>query len=480
MDSNTPQLKQHFNLFMACVLIVSSIIGAGVFKKVAPMSATLMSPGWVILAWVLAGLVSLAGALSAAEISGLLAKAGGQFVYFRKMYGDTFAFFYGWACFTTILSSSIASIAYVFAQSLYGFLPFPEISGAWTEVSLGGIIYPFRNLSVKLITIAAIWALSILNYRGVKQSGTVSKLVIITVLAGIVFIVLSSFLSAKGSFENIRTNSVQYGERFGSPFLLISAMFTALLGAFWPYEGWNSLGFIGGEIQDAKKNLPRAFFWGMLIVIGTYVIANISYLYAMPIDQIIAISKTENGIAGVEVMRNNLGQGGALFISLLIIVSTFGCTNTTILMASRVYFAMAKEGVFFPKAAEIHPKYHSPANALIMQAIWASCLVLSGSFDQLTDMLIFASFIFYGANAAGLFVLRKTMANVHRPYKVFGYPWVPIFFIVFCGAFLVNTLIERPREALLGLGLIASGLPFYLYWKRKNRPVPEGDQPLTN
>ncbi|TAE55970.1 MAG: amino acid permease [Bacteroidetes bacterium] len=460
-------LRPTFGLFTAVILILSSIIGSGVYKKIVPMSETLMSPGLVLACWVLAGVVSMLGALSAAEVSGLLAASGGQYVYFRKMYGQGLAFFFGWSCFAVIQSGSIASISYVFAQSVNGLGELPRLSAEWEAFSLGGVVFPFQNIGVKALAIALIWALTALNYRGVRQGGLLSTVVTLTIVAGILSVVVASLMSPQSSWENLQTPATGFAERQGG---LFTPMFGAMLGAFFAYEGWNSISFIGGEIKDPRKNVPLALFFGMLAVITVYLIANFAYFYAMPIDDIIAVGKQPNSIAAVAVMERLQGNGGRIFISVLIVIGTLGCTNTTLLMAARVYQAMARDGLFFPRAAYIHPEYNTPTRALVMQAVWSSLLVLSGSFDQLTDMLIFASFIYYGANTFGVFILRRRMPDAERPYRTPGYPFVPALFVIFCIVLVINTLYNQPREALMGLGLILAGAPFFLYWRKRLPP----------
>ena len=245
-------------------------------------------------------------------------------------------------------------------------------------------------------------------------------------------------------------------------------MFTALLAAFWAYEGWNTLGFIGGEIKNPNRNLPLALFSGMMVIIGAYMLVNFTYLYVLPIDQIVGVHQSQNEIAAVAVVRHFAGGTGATLISIIILITTLGCTNATILMPPRVYYAMAKDGLFFPRAAEIHPKYNTPNPALWIQGFWACMLVLSGSFDQLTDMLIFAAFFFYGATAFGVFVMRIREPNAERPYKVWGYPVVPALFVLFCATLIVVTCMTHPREAGLGVVLMLTGVPLYYYWNRKD------------
>lgn len=466
------QLVRSLSLFAAFMLTVSSVIGSGIYKKVAPMSVELLSPTLVILCWVLAGLITLFGALSNAEIASMLADSGGEYVYYRKIYNRFFAFLYGWTSFTVIRSASLASIAYVFSQSFHALVPLPELPAAIADLSLFGVFTPFHNFGVKALTIGLIVVLTVINYRGLKGGEGLSRYVLILVTAVIALIVVLGLTIGGGAWSNIQTDATGYTDLpwYNSGF--IQSMFAALLAAFWAYEGWSTTGYLGGEIHNPNRNLPLALVFGVLFVMGVYVIVNFTYLYVLPIDQLVEVGKTQNTIAAVVVVQHILGNPGVLFISILIILTTFGATNTTALMPPRLYYAMAKEGVFFKGAAYIHPRFNTPSKAFVIQAIWASVLVLSGSFDQLTDMLVFASFIFYGATTLGVFILRRRMPDVPRPYKAWGYPVVPALFILFCIALVVITLIGKPREALLGLGLMLTGVPFYWYWTRNSTANP--------
>jgi len=248
--------------------------------------------------------------------------------------------------------------------------------------------------------------------------------------------------------------------------ITLSSFFTAMLAAFWAYQGWVSVGFIGGEVKDPTKNIPRGIVTGVFIVIFIYLLVNVTYLNLLSIPQLVHIHESGNQIAAVEAVRTFWGTGGVLFISVLILVTTLGCTNASILTGARPYYAMAREKLFFRGIEKIN-KANVPSNSLLWQGIWASVLVLSGTFDQLTDMIIFAVFIFYGATTLGVFILRRRMPDAHRPYKVWGYPVVPAVFIMFCIGLFFNTIITRPREAAIGLILIFSGIPVYFFLKRK-------------
>ncbi|MFN8354031.1 MAG: amino acid permease [Spirosomataceae bacterium] len=466
MSEKQGQLVRSIGLGAATALVISSVIGSGVFKKVAPMSAELQSPTLVLLCWVLAGLVSLAGTLSNAEIGSMLADSGGEFAYFRTIYNRFFAYLFGWSQFAVVRTASIASLAYVFSQSFNSLVPLGNPLAAWADVDLLGL-HPFDNSGVKILGITLIVGLTYFNYRGLKLGASLSNVLTVAMLIIIALIVVLGLTMSDGSMSNITTNSVTYDPDKLSGMTLFKAMFVASLSAFWGYEGWAALGYIGGEIKNPQRNLPLALTLGSLIIMAVYLLLNFTYLYVMPIDNFIAIHQSQNGIAAVSVVKHFLGEGGGWIISVLILITTFNCTSSTLLTSARISYSMAKDGVFFKGTEYVHPDYNTPSKALWIQAFWSAVMMLSGTFDQLTDMLIFASFIFYGATTVGVFILRKRMPDAERPYKVVGYPIVPLIFIVACVALLINTLFSRPYEALIGLALIATGLPFYWYWTKK-------------
>lgn len=445
------------------------MIGSGVFKKIAPMSTELGSPGLVLLCWLIPGIITLFGAATNAEIAGLIAEPGGQYVYFKKMYGKAFAFLYGWSCFSVIQSASIASIAYVFSESVNAVIPLPHLPEHIENISVFGIFMPFEGFGVKALTIFTLIFLTSANYFGVVFGGSITNIFTVLKVIGIFAIIILGLTISGGSVSNATPMFEQSGFQYGSQMGLFGAMFAAMLGAFWAYDGWNNIGYLGGEIKDPKKIIPRSLYGGVIIVILIYLTVNFAYQFVMPVDEIINVAKTPHSIIAIEVLRKFLGTYGALFISILIMVSTFGTTNGTILASSRIYFAMAKDKLFFLNAGKHHSKYRTPHVSLLIQCAWASMLVLSGSFDQLTDMLLFAAFIFYGMGAFGVFVLRKKMKDEPRPYKVFWYPVVPAIFVLFSFVLVVVTIIQNPRDAGIGLALILIGIPFYLFWNRKTK-----------
>lgn len=476
MSNQKKELIKSFGLNMAIVLVVSNIIGSGVFKKVAPMSEALLSPNLVIWAWILAGLITLFGVLTIAEAGTMFPHSGGAYSWLEKMYGKTVSFFYGWSCFTVIQTAAIASIAYVFAGALNTFITLPELNESLTSIQWGPIA-PFKNIGGKIVASSLIILLTIVNVSGAKNGGRLSQIFTWIIVICILVIIALGLSSAIGSGTNLATPSVKYpSPQFSNywGFGIVMVMVIAMRNAFWGYEGWISLGYVGGEIQNPGKNVPRALIIGIFIVIVAYVALNITYLYVMPIDTLVAkVSENENNIAAVIVMDEIFKGWGGYIISGMILISTFGCTNTTILTASRIYYAMAQKGLFFKSAANLHPKNNTPSKSLIIQSIWACALVFSGSFDMLTDLLIFAAFIFYGMIVFGVIVLRFKMKNTPRPYKTIGYPVVPILFVIFCIMLVVISIIEMPQESLIGLGLILSGLPFYLMWYRRSKEISE-------
>jgi len=461
-------LLTKLGLYTAVLIVISSMIGSGVFKKAAPMAVDLQSGGLLLLCWVIAGIITLIGSVTNAEVAGIIAEPGGQYVYFKQMYGKAFAFIYGWSCFSVIQSASIASIAYVFAESVNAMVPLPHLSDSLESISIFGIFYPLQSFGVKALTIVTIIFLTTANYLGVVFGGFISNFFTTLKVIGILIIIFLGLTMSGGSASNIaplgQSSSAEYGSSLG----LFGAMFAAMLGAFWAYDGWNNIGYLGGEVKNPKRNIPLALFIGVGLVMIIYLLTNFVYLYVMPVNEIIEVANRENTIIAVEVMRKFMGNGGAMFISILIMISTFGTTNGTILASSRIYFAMAKDHLFFRSAGNVHPVFKTPYTSLVIQGLWSCLLVLSGTFDQLTDMLIFASFIFYGAGAFGVFILRKKFKETPRPYKAIGYPVLPMIFVLFCATLVIVTIIQNPRDAGIGLALVLSGLPFYAVWKKRS------------
>mgnify|MGYP000968453100 FL=1 len=457
-------LTRALGLGYVIIIVISNMLGSGVFKKIAPMAAELHSSEWILLVWLAAGIITLFGALSNGEVAGMLADTGGEYVYLRTIYGRFFSFLYGWSLFTVIQTAAISGVAYVFTQSLNSIIPIPEILPSLHEFSIGGIFHPFRDFGIKLTTILLILFLTFLNMSGLKSGAWVNKAVLLLVGGGLLAIVIAGLTGGHDSSSVTRAVS----ETAAANTVTLSSFYTAMLAAFWAYQGWVSVGFIGGEVKDPHRNIPRGIIAGVGIVIIVYLVVNYTFLNLLSIHELKQINDSGNQIAGIEAVRGIWGNGGVLFISVLILISTLGCTNASILTGARPYYAMARQGLFFSGAGRLNSR-NVPSASLLWQGIWASILVLSGTFDQLTDMLIFAVYIFYGATTVGVFVLRRRMPDAHRPYKTWGYPVVPALFILFCLGLFMNTIITRPREAGIGLTLIMLGIPVYFLLLRKKR-----------
>ena len=430
------ELRPRIGLFSACMIVMGSIIGSGIFKKVAPMTLKLQSEKWVLLCWLVAGIVTLFATLTYAEVASRTAQTGGLYSYLREMYGKWVSYLYGWSCFSIIQTASIASIAYVFAESVLGV--FPNLS---------------LVLSVKLIAIFSILLLSFINFLGVIFGALVENIFTVLKILGIILVIILGFHSSLPPEPvEVVKNSLPF-----TGGALVPALFSAMLGAFWAYDGFNNVGFLGGEVIQPRKNIPLALVLGVIAVLLIYLLVNLAYFHAFSVKEISTVANQKGLIFAVEMVKRIYGDGWAKIISLLLMASTFGATNSSILASSRIYYAMAKDKVFFSIFQRVHPRFGTPSVALLAQAIWASLLVLLGSFDELTDMLIFASFAFYGLGAFGLFRLRKTSQST------FTVPsWIPLSYGFFCFLLVVVNIWEAPKQALVGAILVFSGLP--LVW----------------
>lgn len=461
-NPTTNSLQPKLGLRAASFLVISVIIGSGVFKKIAPMAQELGTPWLILVCWFIAGIVSLAGALCTAELVSMYPNSGGEYNYFQKIYGRFFSFLYGWASFTVIKTAAISALAYIFAQSLNSLFPLPVLDLNYTFLGL----HLFENLSIKLLAALLILLLTMLNYRGVQFAERLSSVLTYAMLIAIAFFLIVGLSYEHGTITHL-TTAAKGSTTDLNGWTLMKALFLASLGAFWGYDGWNNIAFIGEEIKNPKRNLPLALGLGTLGVMAVYVLINFVFLYVLPIDYFIQLNETPNKIAAVEVAGQISGSVGMVLVACLILVTTLNSTNSSILMSARMLYAMARDKTFFHQAVSVHPEYNTPDKALFIQAFWAILLVFSGSFDQLTDMLVFAAFLFYAATAFGLMYLRFKAPAADRGYKVIGYPVVPILFLLFCITICIMTLINQPFEALMGLALIASGLPVYWWLGRK-------------
>ena len=465
------KLERSLGLTSTVSLVVGGIIGSAIFMKPALMASQLGSPWLLLSVWAIAGLITFLGALTNAEAAAMMPETGGQYIFFQKMFGDFIAFLYGWAAFAVFNTAGNASIAYVFSIYAEYFIHLPRLPKEieqlfYLYVPGIGKIFPLENIGVKSLTILLIWFLTFINYRSTSSGNRVQIFFSFLKIAAMFFLVIGIFVFGKGSASHFVHHSPYSG------MTLLLAIVTATSGAFWGYEGWNNITFMAGEIKNPQRNIPLGLLMGLFVVILIYCLLNLAYIYALPIDVIASSS-----FVGSDAASSAFGFGAGALIALLVMISTFGATNGNVLATARVTFAMAQEKKFFSVVGEVHPKFKTPGNALLLHGVWTSLLILSGSFDMLTDMLIFVTWFFYGLSAVGVMVLRKKMPNVERPYKTWGYPFVPIAFISISSMFLIITLYNDISNyvngttplinSLFGLALTAMGIPLYFYFKKK-------------
>jgi len=475
-QSSTIELVRRLGLITSITIVIGSMIGSGIFKKPAVMSAQLGSPELLIAVWVIAGVMTLFGALTNAEVASMIPVAGGQYVFFNKIYNNFVGYLYGWATFAVIQTASLASIAFVFSEYLGYFVRYPHFSETIEKFSIMipfiGHIFPLADFGTKSVAILAILFLTTVNYFGVRFGGIVQNIFTVLKVAAIASLVLLGFTVGNGSISHFTSpTSFSHFQNLGG---LLAAMLVAMSGAFWAYDGWNNITWVAGEIKNPQRNLPRAMFVGTAIVISIYVVTNLAYLYILPVE-----TMAKSKLVAADVAEAFLGKYGGSFIAVAVMTSTFGTLNGSILSTARVFYAMAKEKMFFRKIAVVHPVYRTPGPSLFLQALWTSFLVLSGTFDQLTDMLVFVAWVFYSMGAFGVFVLRKKMADVERPYRVWGYPAVPIIFVAFAVIYVVFTVYSDISNytngntpiinSVMGLLLVVIGIPGYVYWRRKQK-----------
>lgn len=431
-EHNNNVLKRVFTLFDSTMINVGTIIGSGIFLVPTTVALYLESSYLMAAVWIIAGAVTLFGALSMAELGAAMPASGGQYVYLREAYGPLWGFLYGWAAFTVINSASIAAIAVAFATYLRYF-------------------HPFTPLEVKLIAVFSIAAFTALNSFHLK-SGLWTQNIMTFAKIG----VLLAFIAFGLTLEGGSSTNFQPLMPTGSFSSLLGPFSLALVAVLWSYDGWIEVTYVAGEIQNPGKNIPLSLIYSTILIIALYLAVNFVFVYLLSIS----------GIAGSELVASDaaqvmLGPKGVTLVILAILLSTLGAVNVNVIACPRIYHAMAVEKLFFRSAAKIHPRYGTPLSSLLIQGIWASVLVFSGTFYQLITYVVFTSWIFYAMSCGAVIVLRKKRPNMERPYKTWGYPYVPIIFILFAVFIVGSTLINDTRDSLIGIGLVMIGLPVY-------------------
>ena len=484
------ELARELGFIAAVACGVGSIIGSGIFKKPGLMASQLPSAELLILVWVVAGVLTLFGTLSIAEISSMFQEAGGLYIYFNKSYSDFVGYLYGWSTFAVIQTGSIASIAYVFSDSLGYFFQFPRLPAAWEAVALHvpfiGDITPFKSFGLKIMTIGLIVFLTVVNSLGLRFGSALQILFTGLKVLAIAAIVVLALALGRGDVGHFTQSALGTDLAQGSVFLMF---IVAMAGAFWAYDAWINVTYMAGEIKNPQRNLPRSLAVAVLIVIIVYILVNLAYIYVIPVKEmgqkyVAAEQAGQSYLVATDVVGSFLGRWGGALIAVAIMISTFGATNGIMMMASRVYYAMAHQRLFFRSMGRVHPRFRTPANALLWQGVWSSVLVLSGTFDQLTDQVIFVSWVTYALGALAVFILRRKMPDHPRPYKVWGYPVTPVLFILFASVYIVFTLYSDISgfvsgrfpliNSVMGLFWVAIGIPGFLFWAAKRKRQAAG------
>ena len=462
MSENKTSLRRALSLNDAIALVVGTVIGTGVFLKTTVMTQQLGRPSLVMLAWAAAGLLSLAGALAYAELGAMFPHAGGEYVYLGKAYGEAPAFLYGWMQVAVAGAGGMAAISTGFAIFLSALIP---LGSPWVERTfhlLGKEIHWQLGLT-QLVAVGAIILFTVINCFGVALGGRVQAFLTVVKLLGIAVIVGGVLLFSHGATWS------HLGMSEPSNLGGISAFGAAMMAALWAYNGWYLLPVCAGEVRDPQRNVPRGLIYGMLALIATYVLANLAYFYALPLTEITTANSTAHPSAlpvAAKAAQTFLGPSGIAFISITFVISTLGALNGCIMGQARIPFAMARAGLFFKRLGEVNAKSKAPVWAIIAQSSWGCVLALSGTFDQITTYVIFALWLFVGVTVSALFVLRRTMPNAERPYKALGYPVLPLLFILVALWLVINSIVTSPVESLIGIFLIALGLPVYFYFRR--------------
>lgn len=456
-----PQLVRGLGLVQASSIVVGTMIGTAIFLVPATMAAATHSLGLVFAAWVLGGLLSLAGALTYAELGAALPEAGGEYVYLRRAYGPVWGFLYGWMQSVIGKPGSIATIATAFALFLSFF--FPALPEHWVRIPLGAWTYQLTGLQVVSLTV--IVTLTVINYLGVILGGAVQAVMTVLKVAVVGAIVVCGFTLGGGSWTNFQGffSTPRGWEGLGAFFGV------ALVEALWGYDGWNNVNMVAGEVRNPERNVPRALIYGTAGVGLIYLAANAAYFYVLPLAQAMQSERIASAVA-----ETFLGRWGAAAVTVGALISTFATLNGSILSGARVPYAMARDALFFRVAAPVHPRHRTPAGAIILQTVFACALILAfgsyrDAYNRLLAYVIFSLWLFYALTTASVFALRRREPHLPRPYRTLGYPWAPAIFVGLAGVLCAGTIIQRPLQSALGLGLILAGLPFYFYWQRRLR-----------
>ncbi len=460
--------KKSLNLFDSTAIVVGSMIGSGIFIVSADMAKTLGSAGWLLAAWVITGILTIFAAVSYGELSGMFPKAGGQYVYLKESYHPLAGFLYGWSFFSVIQTGTIAAVAVGFAKFAGYFFP----ALAWEDINTFTVL-GLKIHYAQLVAILLIIFLTFINTRGIKTGKIIQTIFTSTKLLSLFGLIIAGFIAFNWDIwsanwknpwliQNITRNAD--GNIVYEPLLSLvafGAIASAMVGSIFSSDAWNNVTFIAGEIKNPKRNIGLSLFLGTMIVTIVYVLMNVVYLATVPMNELAFAKDNRVALSASEAI---FGSSGTVIIAIMIMISTFGCNNGLILAGARVYYTMAKDKLFFKQAGKLNNNF-VPAWALWIQCIMASALCLSGKYGDLLDMVSFVVVIFYVLTIAGIFILRKKQPDAERPYKTFGYPVLPIIYIVLGISFCSLLIIYKPQFTWPGLIIVLIGIPVYFIWK---------------
>jgi APA family basic amino acid/polyamine antiporter len=452
------ELKRDLGIWAALAIVVGTVIGSGIFRVPQAMILNVGTVPLVFLVWVVGGLLSLAGALTYAELAAAMPGAGGEYVYLTEAYGPLWGFLYSWTQMWVGKSGSIATLATAFFEYTAHFVP--QFESVWFTAG------PFSVKYGQMFALVLILLLGGINYLGVRIGGDVQVAVTGVKIGLIAFLILAGLLYTHPA---LATGAAPPAESLPSPPAVFAGFIAALVGALWAYDGWNNVGMVASEVRNPQRNLPLALIGGTLGVIAIYMLANWAYFRVLSPAEVGA-----HKLVAAEMMQRIFmsrgaaaGSAAASAVSIAAMISIFAALNGSILTGARVPYAAARDGLFFRSAARIHPAFHTPGVSILMLSAWSSVLVLSGKYEELFDFVIFGSWILYAMATASVFVLRRKRPDLLRPYRTFGYPVVPLLFLAGATVLEVSTLWAKPRESIAGIVLILVGLPFYFYWRSR-------------
>ncbi len=459
--SESPSLVRGLSLLDSVLLLCGGIIGSSIFLTAKDIAGPLPHPMLFLLVWILGAGISLLGCTAFAELGSMFPDSGGQYVYLREAYGDLPAFLYGWMLFSVANGGTIAALSVASAAYLGGIVP--AISQDHVIFAAAGIVLTRAHI----VALIAIFLVTWINVVGLRWGTVLQNLATWAKFAAMAAFVILGFAIGKGDWHHFSAapgQSLNLGLSSGQ---LISAFGVALIAVFWAYDGWVYITWVSGEVKDPRRNVPRAMVLGVVAVGIIYMAMNMTYVYALPLGEI-----AKHEIIAHAAAVALFSPAAAVWLSALIAVSCFGAMASCTMSGARVYFAMARDGAFFQKMAEVHPRWRTPAFSLIGQGIWGAVLTLSGRYDQLYTYVMFGMVLSYTLTVIGLFILRWKRPELPRPYRCTGYPWLPALYVIIGSAWTLNTIVTRPTEAFWGAAIVLIGVPGYLYWKRLSRKVP--------